>query len=280
MNAEGWSVIVHGGARTIAPDDEDANRRGALAALAAATQMLQNGASALDACEAAVRALEDDPTFNAGTGSVRNKAGEIELDAAIMDGATLDIGAVGALKDVVNPIRVARMLLREEATLLVGDGARKIAQAHGLIGAQDLRERAGAGGKDTVGCIVRDSAAGFAVGISTGGLEGALPGRIGDAPLPGCGFYADNQTGAACFSGDGERISRTMLAARAIAALERDQDAQGAAERSVHLLERVGGEAGAIVINKRGELGWAHSSDHFTVAMQTSRTSAQVFLKR
>jgi L-asparaginase / beta-aspartyl-peptidase len=280
VNAEGWSVILHGGARTIAPHDQEANRRGALAALAAATQMLEGGAPALDACEAGVRALEDDQIFNAGAGAVRNKAGEIELDAAIMDGATLDIGAVGALKGVANPIGVARVLLREEATLVVGDGARQIAQAHGLINARDRREHAGAGGKDTVGCIVRDRAGGLAVGISTGGLEGALPGRIGDAPLPGCGFYADDQAGAACFSGDGERISRTLLAARAIAALERDQDAQGAADLSLRFLLRVGGEAGAIVMNKSGELGWAHSSDHFTVAMQTSRTSAQVFLKR
>lgn len=281
MSAPGWSVMLHGGARTIAPADEAANRVGALRALAAASNILRAGGAALDACEAAVRVLEDDPIFNAGTGSVRNKEGEVELDAAIMDGATLDIGAVGALKDVSNPILVARKLLREEATLVVGDGARKIAEAHGLVSPIKLRsaERTTLG-IDTVGAIARDSEGHFAVAISTGGLSGALPGRIGDTPLPGCGFYADDAAGAVCFSGDGERIARTLLAARAMAALEGGHRAQGAAELSLNALQRVGGEAGVIVIAKDGELGWAHNSDHFAVAMQTSRTRAQVFLKR
>jgi L-asparaginase / beta-aspartyl-peptidase len=278
VSAPGWSVILHGGARTIAPSEEAANRSGALKALNAAVETLQNGGSALDACEAAVRVLEDDPIFNAGTGAARNKAGEVELDAAIMDGQTLDIGAVGALKDVANPIRVARLLLREEATLVVGEGARVLAAAHGLLGAKI--EGQVASSKDTVGAIVRDSAGRFAVAISTGGLGGALPGRIGDSPLPGCGFYADDEAGAVCFSGDGERISRTLLAARVIAALERGEDAQGAAELSLECLARVGGEAGAIVIGKDGAPGWAHNSDHFTVAMQTASSGPQVFLKR
>jgi len=275
-----WSMALHGGARTIAPAQEAANREGARRALEAAVDVLSAGGGALDACIAAVLSLEACPCFNAGVGAVRNSHGETELDAAIMDGATLDIGAVGALKHVDHPILVAQALLREESTFVVADGAGRLAEAQGLLRSVPPHPPGAHAGKDTVGAVARDNEGHVAVAISTGGLDGALPGRIGDAPLPGCGFYADDRAGAVCFSGDGERIARTMLAARVIAILERGDDAQSAAEASLQHLARVGGEAGAIVMNAGGEIGWAHNSDHFTVAMQRAGAPAQIHLKR
>jgi beta-aspartyl-peptidase (threonine type) len=124
-------LILHGGAKEIAPEKEEANRAGCLAALAAGEKILRSGGTALAAVEAAIRALEADPTFNAGEGSVRNSDDVVEMDAALMDGATLDIGGVAAIQDVRHPITVAQLMLRETPVLLVGEGARRFALAHG-----------------------------------------------------------------------------------------------------------------------------------------------------
>jgi len=274
-----WRIILHGGARSIAPGDAEANRQGALQALACGVSILDAGGRALDAAEAVVRALEDNPVFNAGRGSVRNRDGEIELAAAIMDGATLDVGAVAVLRNVRNPVSVARRLLGEETVLLAGPGAQSLARE---IGAEPALcdPRAPASPCDTVGCVALDAAGHSAAAISTGGLHGVRAGRVGDAPLPGCGFYADDQTGAVCFSGDGERIMRTTLAARAVAALESGAAAQSAAEAAIGALARVGGEAGAIVIDRAGRFGCAHNSSHFTVALQSANDPPRVALQR
>ena len=126
-----WSLILHGGAKTIAPGEEDANRAGLLQALEAGSAVLEAGGMALDAVEAAIRVLEDTPVFNAGLGSVRNTDGEVEMDAAIMDGMTLALGGVAAIRAVRNPIQVARLMLPDKPTLLVAEGARRFAEAHG-----------------------------------------------------------------------------------------------------------------------------------------------------
>jgi beta-aspartyl-peptidase (threonine type) len=221
--------------------------------------------------EAAVRVLEHDPTFNAGRGSVRNSDREVEMDAAIMDGATLDLGGVAAIRDVLHPVTVARLMLRERPTLLVAEGASRFAKAHGaeicdpaelLIAPEDA-------GHDTVGCIALDMQGNLAAGTSTGGLEGCAPGRVGDSPLPGCGLYADNAVGAVVFSGDGESIARTMLAARVIHSLEAGSP-QPAIEAAIKQLGRVGGEAGGIVLDRAGRVGWSHNSAHFVVGIATS----------
>lgn len=116
-----WSLIVHGGARTIPPDLQAANRRGCLAAAERGAAILRRGGTALETAEQAVRELEDDPTFNAGKGSVPTSSGQIEMDAAIMDGRSLEIGAVAALRGISNPVAVARLLLKEKTVLLVGE---------------------------------------------------------------------------------------------------------------------------------------------------------------
>jgi beta-aspartyl-peptidase (threonine type) len=270
MARAGWALVLHGGAKEIAPEKAQANRNGCLSALSAGAAVLRSGGTALDAVEVAIRMLEDDPTFNAGRGSVRNADGEVEMDAAIMDGATLDLGGVAALRAMRHPVSVARLMLREAPTLLVAEGARRFAEAHGaeacdpaeLLVAEDA-------GHDTVGCIALDTQGNLAAGTSTGGLEGCLPGRVGDSPLPGCGLYADNSLGAVAFSGDGESISRGMLAARVMQFLESGRP-QAAIEQAIARLGRIGGEAGGIVLDQAGHIGWAHNSPHFAVGIVTS----------
>ena len=275
-----WALVLHGGAKTISAPQAEANRQGCLKALAAGRALLENGANAVAAVEATIRVLESDPTFNAGFGSDLNADGEVEMDAAVMDGATLDIGAVAAIRGVRHPVSVARRMLREPPTLLVGEGARRFAVAHGEGDdpVDDLRPRAAedrmAESHDTVGCVALDSAGRVAAGTSTGGLDGTLPGRVGDSPLPGCGFYADDQLGAVAFSGDGECIARVLLASRVMQALGSGSHPQESIHASLAQLARVGGEAGGIVLDRHGRIGWAHNSSHFAVAWMTEGMEA------
>lgn len=183
---ERWSIMVHGGARTIPPHAEAANRAGCLSAVEAGAAILEAGGSAVDAAIAAVRVLEDDPTFNAGAGAVCNREGTIELDAAVMDGDTLDVGAVAALTGYANPIDVAQALLRDDAAFLVGIGASAFAAALGAATAPKILPSGQvAKSCDTVGCVAYDRKGALAAALSTGGLEGTRPGRVGDAPVPG-----------------------------------------------------------------------------------------------
>jgi beta-aspartyl-peptidase (threonine type) len=196
------------------------------------------------------------------------------MDAAIMDGTTLDVGAVAAVRTIRNPIRVAARMLEELPVLLVADGAERFARAHGIPVCEpgELTALLAAGGgpeHDTVGCVAIDAAGHIAAATSTGGLSGQHPGRVGDSPIPGAGLYADDQLGGVAFSGDGESILRTMLAARVMQALE-TQPAMPAAQSAIARLARVGGEAGAIVIDKAGGIGVAHNSEHFALALHAS----------
>ena len=265
-----WAIIVHGGARTIASRDRQRHRTGCLTAVEMGAKLLAAGGGALDAVEAAVRQLESDPSFNAGHGAALNALGDIELDASIMDGCNLAIGAVGAVQGLAHPISVARLLLDETPGLLVGDGARQFAERAGAeTSGQQAAKRQYETASDTVGCVALDSAGHMAVGLSTGGLDGKMPGRVGDTPLPGCGFYVDDDVGGVALSGDGDNIARTLLAAQIMAEL-RSKPPQAAAERGLRFLARVGGEAGAIVLDRRGGFGCAHNSDHFAVALASN----------
>jgi beta-aspartyl-peptidase (threonine type) len=276
-----WAIIVHGGAKTIRADRQAANRKGCLAAVAAGQAVLETGGSAVDAVVAAITVLEDDPTFNAGYGSVLNSDGEVELDAALMDGATLDVGAVAALAGVRNPIAVCKSLLREAPVLLVGEGALRYARERGasLCDPADLRadEIIADEACDTVGCVACDTAGDIAAGTSTGGLSGVRPGRVGDSPIPGAGLYADNAVGGVSFSGEGESILRLALASRLMAAMA-STDAAQAAQFAIAQMPRVGGEAGCIVLGPGGQPAFAHNSGHFAVALATADRPARAYL--
>ncbi|MBE1529467.1 beta-aspartyl-peptidase (threonine type) [Sphingopyxis sp. OAS728] len=266
-----WAIIVHGGARTIAPDRIVANRNGCAAAAAAGAAILERGGGAVEAARVAVCMLEDDPTFNAGRGSVANAAGEIEMDAGIMDGETLAIGAVAAVHRLHNPVEAAAEMLDQVPVLLVGKGAEAFARSRGLpVASKPLRPvPAEAAGHDTVGCVAFDRAGHLAAATSTGGLAGTLSGRVGDAPLPGGGFYADDAIGAVSLSGDGEAIARMLVGARVMRAME-DMPAPEAVRAIRAPLQRLGAEAGVIAIDARGRIGLDHNSDHFAVAFASA----------
>lgn len=278
-----WSIIIHGGAKTIAPARRDRNRAGCLAAVEAGARVLRDGGQATEAAVAAIRALEDNPAFNAGLGCVLNADGKAELDAALMDGETLDLGAVAALQGVRNPIDVCRAMLRDAPVLLVGEGAHCYAKEKGVALVDPdfhvLTQVEADEACDTVGCVAFDQEGRLASGTSTGGLSGVRPGRVGDSPIPGCGLYAENGVGGVAFSGDGESILRLALAGRLMHDL-RAFSAHKAARRAIGQMSRVGGEAGVIVIDGQGRPSFAHNSQNFAVAVATSEAAAQAFLEQ
>jgi beta-aspartyl-peptidase (threonine type) len=286
-----WAIIVHGGAKPWDEAEEQANRDGVRQAAQAGSDVLRRGGSAIEAVEAAIRVLEDLPVFNAGRGSVPNEAGDVEMCAGLMDGRDLSAGAVAVIRNVRNPILVARHLLPEKEILLAGDGALLFAKAKGLplasneeLLAEAEKQAAAEGVHDTVGAVALDSGGNLAAGTSTGGLTGAKVGRIGDSPLPGGGLYADNHIGAVSFSGDGETIARLALAGRIMASLEDGEDVEGAIAKSVEKLPGTGGakaDGGGIGIRKDGQIGWAHNSPMFAVAIMTGEMSEpQAYLKK
>jgi beta-aspartyl-peptidase (threonine type) len=230
---------------------------------------------------AAIRVLEDDPTFNAGYGSVLNSDGAVELDAALMDGTTLDVGSVAALCGVRNPIEAAHAMLRDEPVLLVGDGAARYARERGLAtcGPRDLIADAIVADEacDTVGCVAFDIQGALAAGASTGGLSGVRPGRVGDAPVPGCGLAAEHGVGGVAFSGDGESILRLTLAARVMHGLASVAPDEAAA-LAIAQMPRVGGEAGCIVLDAQGAPGVAHNSRHFAFGFASADRPAMAYL--
>ena len=276
-----WSIVVHGGAKPIPPDRREAFRRGTAAAVAAGTAVLASGGTAVSAVHAAVVVLEADPTFNAGYGSVRNADGEVECDAGIMDGSTVNVGAVAGVRRVRHPVSVAARMLQETPVLLVAEGAERFAREMGeetCDPSELIPDVPTATEGDTVGCVAFDMSGSLAAATSTGGLEGTLPGRVGDSPLVGSGFYAENGVGAVALSGTGEAIVRCVSAARLLWG-EPGAPAEAIA-RELARLARLGGEAGVILINKDGRIHWDHSSPQFAVAFADSTTPAQAFTQR
>ena len=278
-----WALLVHGGAKEIAPGEEEENRSGLLEAIAAGHAILDRGGTALDAVEASIGVLEALPVFNAGFGSALNHIGEVEMCAAIMDGSTLDIGAVGALKAVRHPISVARTMLRERHILIAGEGAFMFARDHHAElcdPAELITDKQRKESHDTVGAVALDGNGNLAAGTSTGGLPGQLKGRMGDSAIPGCGYYADNQSGAVALSGHGEGIARLVAAAQIVGAIEREGP-EVAIARALSQMSRVGGDAGGIAIDRRGRMGWWHNSPDFAVAtMADGSTGPEIRLNK
>lgn len=285
------AMIVHGGAWAIPDDQVDAHARGCLDAVQAGYAALRKGGSALDAVQTAIRRMEDDPIFDAGKGSCLTQDGLVELDASLMDGATLNVGAVACVKHIAQPIRLARLVLESPHVLLVGEGAERFAQQHGMVlcDTEDLivdRERqiweefrqqgqarygdAFEPRHDTVGAVALDASGNIAAGLSTGGTPNKLPGRVGDVPQVGCGFYADNAVGGVACTGLGEAIARMALAQRVMQMLESGASPQQAAEQAVQALAaRVGGTAGLIALDRLGQVGVAYNTKRMARAYLT-----------
>lgn len=280
MADAGWALIVHGGAREIPDADRDDFRHGCAAAAARGRAVLEAGGSAVDAAIAAVRALEDDPVFNAGIGAAERADGRVQRDAAVMDGSTLDVGAAAAVEGVPHPIDLAATLLCEDEVLLVGPGAEHVAAHRGLTApatSHGGREKAPA--LDTVGCVARDSEGHLAAAVSTGGIAGARVGRVGDSPLPGGGFFADDEVGAVVLSGAGEQIARVALAAWVEHRMRAGLDPAAATASALERLDRVGGQAGLIALDREGRPGWAYSSPDFAIAYVSSTHEVHAFTR-
>ncbi|HLG74576.1 MAG TPA: isoaspartyl peptidase/L-asparaginase [Chloroflexota bacterium] len=264
--ARGPIVLVHGGAGAWDAGYLPAVRAGITAALEAGWEQLSSGRTAVDAVEAAVAALEDDETFNAGRGSCLTSDGRVQMDALIMDGATLDAGAVACVERLRNPIRAARALLEHGPHMLfVGPDAERAAEQLGLElchNAELITERrrldAAGAAQDTVGAVALDAAGNLACATSTGGMTGKPPGRVGDSPLVGCGGYADNQAGAVSMTGWGESIMRLVLAKWTVDRLLAGVSAGDAARLAIELLkDRARGSGGLIVLDREGRYGAA-----------------------
>lgn len=290
------AIIVHGGAGDIPPELHDASQQGVRRAVEAGWDLLKKGESAMDAVEASMVIMEDDEAFDAGRGSFLNADGQVELDAGFMDGAKLQVGAVASVQFIQNPIRLARAVMeKSEHVLLVGQGAQRFAHKTGfsscdltdlavpreferwqklLFGQTSLPRQAFAPPSDTVGCVALDRAGHIAAGTSTGGTPNKMPGRVGDVPMVGCGFYADDQIGGASSTGWGESIAKVLLARLALHHLEQLDDPWAAAEAAIEVLsERVSGLGGVILLSPEGKPAWHHNTPHMSRAYRTSGMS-------
>jgi beta-aspartyl-peptidase (threonine type) len=286
-----YAIVIHGGAGlssgSLPPAEEQRYREALELALRAGLDVLQEGGASLDAVEKVLRILEDDPAFNAGKGAVFNHAGINELDASIMDGATLACGAVAGVGNVKNPISLARLVMeRTDHVLLSSTGAEQFAKNMGVELVEqsyfhteerwDSLQRALESGGGTVGAAALDRQGNLAAGTSTGGLTNKMFGRVGDSPIIGAGTYADNGSCAVSCTGKGEEFIRRSVAYQVSALMKHaGLSLQEASEQVIHqqLKEGDGGLIGvaangeiAMVFNTRGMFrGAADSNGRFEV---------------
>jgi len=293
-------LVVHGGAWAIPDDMVEGHLRGVRNALAAGWRVLEHGGSALDAIEEAVVVMEDDEMFDAGRGSFLNRDGKVQLDALIMDGATLRAGGVGCVEQLRNPVRTARKILSESPHVyIVAEGAERFAVEHGvelckneeLVIAREVerlreyqretaQESAPDGNDlfapeishDTVGAVALDRAGNIAAATSTGGTLNKAPGRLGDSSLIGCGCYADNLSAAVSTTGWGEPIMKLVLAKwTADRVLAGNLPEWAAQEAMNYLKQRLNGHGGIIVLNAQGQFGIAHNTPRMAWAIKTMK---------
>jgi beta-aspartyl-peptidase (threonine type) len=290
-------LVVHGGAWAIPDDMVEAHLKGVRNAAAAGWRVLERGGSALDAVEEAVVILEDDETFDAGRGSFLNRDGKVQLDAFIMDGATLRGGGVGCVERLRNPVRAARKILSDSPHVyFVAEGAERFAAEHGITLCRNedliisreierLREyqaqEAGDGSgndlfapaisHDTVGAVALDRDGNIAASTSTGGTLNKAPGRLGDSSLIGCGCYADNRSAAASTTGWGEPIMKLVLAKWAADRVESGSLPEWVAQEAMnHLKQRLNGHGGIILLDAQGRFGIAHNTPRMAWALRTA----------
>jgi beta-aspartyl-peptidase (threonine type) len=292
-------LVVHGGAWAIPDDMVEAHLNGVHNAASAGWSALERGGSALDAVEEAVVVMEDDETFDAGRGSFLNRDGKVQLDAFIMDGATLRGGGVGCVERLCNPVRVARRILSDSPHVyFVAEGAERFAAEHGITLCRNedlvipreverLREyqaQLATGGNDlfaptsshdilshdTVGAVALDRDGNIAASTSTGGTLNKAPGRLGDSSLIGCGCYADNVSAAASTTGWGEPIMKLVLAKWAADRVESGSLPEWIAQEAMNYLkQRLNGHGGIILLDAQGRFGIAHNTPRMAWAIHT-----------
>lgn len=298
-------IVVHGGAGVWRSERRNPGIAGVREAAGVGYEILKRGGAALDAVEVSVAQMEDNDVFNAGLGSALTLDKRVEMEASVMDGKTLNAGAVCLLKNVKNPVRLARVVM--EATdhvFVAADGAEKLADLFGLERRdpitelrvrywRDLRDKLAQGKhghlpklhklitshpqlleSGTVGAVALDKNGNVAAATSTGGFSLKLPGRIGDSPLIGCGTYADNEAGACSTTGIGEIAIKLVLAKSTCDFMLDGKSAQEAAESSIRLVNRRmrGAFMGLVTVDRMGGVGAAHNSPNLCWAYMTPKT--------
>jgi L-asparaginase / beta-aspartyl-peptidase len=296
-------LLIHGGAWDIPADQLEAHEQGVFDALQEGWRILERGGSALDAVEAAVVQMENDPAFDAGRGSFLTRDGRVQLDALLMDGTTLRAGGVACVERIRNPIQAARLVLdRSPHVYFVGPGAEAFAASHGMklienaelvlererqrLAEAQAREQAGSPDRtfsgnppaessetshDTVGAVALDADGRLAAATSTGGTLNKDPGRVGDSSLIGCGCYADNASAAVSLTGWGEPIMKLVLGKWATdRVLSGSSPEQVAPEAIAYLQRRLGGHGGIILLAADGRYGLAHNTPRMAWGMHTA----------
>jgi beta-aspartyl-peptidase (threonine type) len=283
-------LLIHGGAWAIPDDMVEAHLNGVRAAIAIGWRALERGGTALDAVEESVVVMENDEAFDAGRGSFLNSDGKVQLDALMMDGATLRAGGVGGVERIANPIRAARKILSDSPHVyFVAEGAERFAAEHGIPlcenedlviprEIQRLRDFKNSPQKldptyfshDTVGAVALDSQGNIAAATSTGGTLNKTPGRLGDSSLIGCGCYADNDSAAVSTTGWGEPIMKLVLAKWTADRVATGNLPEWAAREAVNYLHnRLQGYGGIIVLDAQGRFGIAHNTPRMAWALRT-----------
>jgi beta-aspartyl-peptidase (threonine type) len=290
-------LLIHGGAWAMPDDAVAAHEDGIANALAAGYALLEDGASAVDAVEAAVAVMEDDETFDAGRGSFLTQDGRVQMDALLMNGENLRTGGVACVERIRNPIHAARLVLdKSPHVYFVGTGAERFARQHGMSLCDNMElvipreqerlykaqadERAGLRDEtfsgsldshDTVGAVALDGRGNIAAGTSTGGTLNKAPGRVGDSSLIGCGCYADNQTAAVSLTGWGEPIMKLVLGKWAVDRVAAGASPEQAAHEAIdYLFTRMGGHGGIILLGPDGRVGLAHNTPRMAWGLRTA----------
>lgn len=304
MKAQRPAIVVHGGAGEWRRERQEAGIAGVKEAARQGFDFLKRGGTALDAVESAVMSMEDNEVFNAGLGASLALNKRVEMEASIMDGRTLMAGAAGLLRDIKNPVHLARIVMENtDHVFIVGRSAEKLADAFGLERRNPetkLRQRYWrelndkmAQGKldylprlykllkthpnlfsfDTVGAVAVDKEGNVGAATSSGGVSMKVPGRIGDSPLIGSGNYADNEAGACSATGIGEIAIRLVLSKTTCDLIREGQTPQEAVESSIrHVNRRIQNAAnhmGLIAIDTEGRVGAAHNSPNMCWAYMT-----------
>ena len=303
-------IVAHGGAGTWHPERSQGGLEGVQKAAETGFDILEHDGSAVDSVVEAVAVMEDEGVFNAGYGSSLNIEKSIEMEASVMDGKTLQAGAAGLLKDIKNPVRLAKIIMEKtDHVFMAGEGAERLAEIFNLERREPITElrlkyyerqkKALLEGKfelpklagliknhpelftlETVGAVALDKEGNVAAATSTGGFPLKLPGRIGDSPLIGCGTYADNQAGACSATGVGEVAIRLVLAKTVCNFMENEKTAQEAVELAINLVNRRISAAynsmGLIAVDIYGRIGAAHNSPNLCWAYVTGATRKPV----
>ncbi len=290
-------LLIHGGAWAMPDAAVAAHKDGIANALAAGYMLLEQGASAVDAVEAAVAVMEDDDTFDAGRGSFLTQDGRVQMDALLMNGENLRTGGVACVERLRNPIRAARLVLdKSPHVYFVGAGAERFARQHGmplcdnmelvipreqerlykaqadeLAGLPDETFSGSLDSHDTVGAVALDVHGNIAAGTSTGGTLNKAPGRVGDSSLIGCGCYADNLTAAVSLTGWGEPIMKLVLGKWAVDRVAAGASPDEAAHAAInYLFDRLGGHGGIILLGPDGRVGLAHNTPRMAWGLRTA----------